>query len=179
MERVTKPDELREAAMRVWSMMPLMGRVLLPGTRVMSLMVALPTTPFWAVDMVRVTLPSATVMTDGLGMYAKPLRLGSPGVAVLLMVTPVTLNPFKPFIPMLVSFQMSSNETMGRLTLVCAGRVEVDVDDGKFSFVQLGLSRQGRTDFLLRDESRCIICNLVEVCNRKVQVRDTDIRLWV
>ena len=82
------------------------------------------------------------------------------------MVTPVTLNPFKPFIPMLVSFQMSSNETMGRLTLVCAGGVEVDVGSWKFPFMQPGLSRQSRTDFLLRDKSRCIIRNLVEICNR-------------
>ena len=117
MERVTKPDVLREAAMRVWSMKQLMGRVLLPGTRVMSLMVALPTTPFWAVDIVRVTLPNATVMTDGLGMYANPLRFGSPAVTVLLMVTPVTLNPFKPFRPigMLVSYrdveQLNDGET--------------------------------------------------------------------
>lgn len=127
----------------------------------------------------RVTLPNATVMTDGLGMYANPWRFGSPGVAVVLIVTPVTLNPFKPFIPMLVSFRVSSSYTMRRLTLVCAGRVEVDVDHRKFSFVQPGLSRQSRTDFLLRDQSRCIIRNLVEVGNRKVHVRDTDIGLWV
>lgn len=45
-------------------------------------------------------------MTDGLGMYAKPLRFGSPALAEELRRTSVTLNPFKPLRPMLVSSQI-------------------------------------------------------------------------
>jgi hypothetical protein len=56
-DSVTQPVELRDEAMRTWSTMPVMGRVLFPGTRVMSLMVVLPTTPALMVESVRVTLP--------------------------------------------------------------------------------------------------------------------------
>jgi hypothetical protein len=56
-DSVTQPVELRDEAMRTWSTMPVMGRVLFPGTRVMSLMVVLPTTPALTVESVRVTLP--------------------------------------------------------------------------------------------------------------------------
>ena len=54
-ESVTKPL-LRELDTRATSMMPVIGRLLLPGTRVMSLMVELPTTPL-VVERIRVTLP--------------------------------------------------------------------------------------------------------------------------
>lgn len=57
MDSVTQPVELRDEAMRTWSTMPVMGRVLFPGTRVMSVMVVLPTTPALVVESVRVTLP--------------------------------------------------------------------------------------------------------------------------
>jgi hypothetical protein len=57
MIKSTKPDELVLPMMSVWSRMPVMGKVLLPGTKVISLMVLLPTTPFWAVDRESVTFP--------------------------------------------------------------------------------------------------------------------------
>jgi hypothetical protein len=44
------------------------------------------------------------VMTDGLGIYAKPERFGSPAVADRLTFAPVTLNPAKPLSPTLVSW---------------------------------------------------------------------------
>jgi hypothetical protein len=90
----------------------------------MSLIVVFPTMPDLAVERMRVTLPfggrlvlrpdhgnmsrreiltRATVMTDGLGMYANPDRFGSPALAVELIMTPVTLNPFKPLRPKPVS----------------------------------------------------------------------------
>ena len=56
-ERVTQPVPLRDCAIRSWSTMPVMGRVLFPGAMVMSLMVVLPTTPALRVESVRVTLP--------------------------------------------------------------------------------------------------------------------------
>jgi len=112
-ERVTKPLAFKDSAMRSWLTMPVMGMVLLPGTRVMSLMVVLPTTPALAVERVRVTLPNATVMTDGFGMYANPLRFGSPALAELLIMTLVTLNPFKPLRPLYVLEELKSILTTG------------------------------------------------------------------
>lgn len=43
------------------------------------------------------------VMTDGLGIYAKPDRFGSPAAAVKLTFAPVTLKPARPLSPLLIS----------------------------------------------------------------------------
>ena len=62
-DKVTKPDEFKLSVTSVWSMMPVMGRVLLPGTRVMSLIVVFPTTPALRVARLRVTLPFTGIST--------------------------------------------------------------------------------------------------------------------
>lgn len=80
-------------------------------------------------------LTKATVISDGLGMNAKPLRLGSPALAVVLMITSVTLKPCKPLRPVLVSLQVLGTGHVRTQTFVSAGRIEVDVDDWKLSFV--------------------------------------------
>jgi len=54
--RSTNPEELVLAKTRAWSMMPVIVKLLLPGTKVMSYMVLLPTRPL-AVDRLSVTLP--------------------------------------------------------------------------------------------------------------------------
>ena len=108
----TNPSESILLMTLVWSTIAVMGSVLLPGAMVMFKIVEFPTIPSVAVARERVTLPwaivsifwrreseshtMATVMRDGLGMYAKPLRLGSPAAAVRLTFTPVTLKPAKP-----------------------------------------------------------------------------------
>jgi hypothetical protein len=43
------------------------------------------------------------VMTDGLGIFAKPDRFGSPGLAVRLTFAPVTLKLVRPLSPLLIS----------------------------------------------------------------------------
>jgi hypothetical protein len=53
---------------------------------------------------IRVELTMAIVMTDGLGIYAKPDRFGSPGAALKLTFASVTLKPARPLSPMLISY---------------------------------------------------------------------------
>ena len=81
-------------------------------------------------------------MIDGLGMYANPLKLGSPALAVRLIFTPVTLNPVRELSPGQLSVEV--HHTVQRFceqrTWICACRVVVDVDDWKFAFVELGPS---------------------------------------
>jgi hypothetical protein len=54
---MANPVVLRLARRAVWLMVPVIGKVLLPGTRVMSLILVVPTKPCWAVETLRVTLP--------------------------------------------------------------------------------------------------------------------------
>ena len=59
-------------------------------------------------------LTMATVRTVGLGMYAKPLRFGSPVAAVRLTLAPVTLKPAKPLSPAYVVVVLYLMLTVGR-----------------------------------------------------------------
>ena len=93
-----------EAMTLALSMVHDMGKWFSPGTTVISLMVAFPMTPAAVVERMRVTLPRAMVMTDGLGMNATPTRLGLPGVAVRLSFISLTAKPLSPFNPVVVSF---------------------------------------------------------------------------
>ena len=101
-----------------WSTMAVIGSVLLPGTRVMLLIVELPTTPAIFVERMRVTLPIAMVIRDGFGIYAYPWRFGCPGGAVRFILTFVTLKPANPLRPATVRLQ-SLAIGFAKLTFVC------------------------------------------------------------
>lgn len=121
MIRSTYPSESIALSIRVWLIKAVIGSVLFPGAMVMSKMVEFPTMPCLAVARERVTLPyptvsvlqsgedthhshtMATVMTDGLGMNAKPLKFGCPAAAVALTFAPVTLKPARPLSPETIS----------------------------------------------------------------------------
>jgi hypothetical protein len=49
------------------------------------------------------SLTIAMVMIDGLGIYTKPDRFGSPALAVRLNFALVTLKPVKALSPLLIS----------------------------------------------------------------------------
>lgn len=76
----------------------------------------------------------AMVRTDGLGMYAKPLRFGTPGGAVRLTLAPVTLKPAKLLSPGMVLAGVNSFISVKR-TCVGDGRVVVDIDRRQMSFM--------------------------------------------
>jgi hypothetical protein len=102
-----------------WSKMPVIGKLLSPGTIVMSLIVELPTTPAVAVERSRVTLPMAIVIMEGLGMYAMPLMLGWPGLAPKSRVTLVTLKPARPLSAMLVSYNFDDRRLIKIYSCMC------------------------------------------------------------
>ena len=87
----------------VWSKVPVIEKLLSPGTMVMSVIVELPMMPEASVERSNVTLPMAIVIEEGLGMYAMPLMFGWPGFAARSIITLVTLKPTRPLSAILVS----------------------------------------------------------------------------
>jgi hypothetical protein len=70
----------------------------------------------------------ATVRTDGLGIYAKPLRFGSPTGAEKLTFAPVTLKPAKPLRPGTISNHGSYPTRNKNPTSICRCCVILDAN---------------------------------------------------
>lgn len=139
MKSVTRPVSLSTASRTaVLSMIEVMAKLLSPGTRVMSRMLEFPTTPP-EVERVRVTLPNAMVMTDGLGTNAVPKKLEVPLAAVMLILAFVTLNPFNPLRALSVS-KYPTVESTWEHTLVGRGGIVVDMSDRKVTLMKICVS---------------------------------------